>query len=96
MKRGPFTILFVAINISFLFLQIYKYSCWNEALYARQECEAKKKALLAQKNALLHKQCMLKDPQAIKQFARQNLGMEPMHIQQVKTLQDSHAQPSAA
>lgn len=92
MKRRSFILIVVLLNLSFVFLQIYKYSQWAQETYFKQQQEKKRGELVKKRELLLKELCMLKDPAAIKKHAAEKLGMQKVRINQVKSIQVGHEQ----
>jgi len=86
MKRRGFLIFALFLNIGFVFLHIYKYSCWAQETYHKQQQEKEKNRLLRKKETLSRELCMLKDPTYVKRYAMNKLGMQKIRLNQIKRL----------
>jgi len=92
MKRHSFILLVIVLNLSFVFLQIYKYSQWAQETYFKQQQEKRKGELVKKRELLLKELCTLKDPVIIKKYAAEKLGMQKIRLNQVKSIQVNHEQ----
>jgi len=86
MKRLTFIVLFVGINIFFIFLQIHKQSLLKEISYQNQKKKIELDTLLQQKDTLTHQLQALKSPGFIKEYATNNLNMKPVKLSQIKLM----------
>lgn len=86
MKRSVFISLFVGIQFVLVTLQVYKHSKHTQMLYDKQKHEAYKINLLAKKQQLTQELYACKDRTIIKQYAINNLHMEPVRLSQIKKI----------
>lgn len=83
-------IAFVSITaIIFIFLLIYKQSWITQLLYEQQQLISTKQDLQKEFETLNAQLYQLKNPHAVYQYARNNLGMKPIAITQAKTIRQS-------
>jgi len=86
MKKGPFIILFVSVNLFFLFFQINKQSRLVKLSFEQQRLEKTKSDLLDQKQKIKHELFRVQQTDNIKKYACHELGMEKMKLSQVKQI----------
>lgn len=84
MKRNTFLLIFVSLNILFIFLQIFKQSYIIKLSYEKQRNEKLRNSLLAKKASLTEQLYILKNQSTIKQFATDTLGMKPIRLNQIR------------
>jgi len=91
MKRLTFIVLFVGVNVLFIFLQIDKKSKITDLSYQNQRKQREIDLLLHQKESLTNQLQSLKNPTAVKEYASKQLNMKKIKLSQIKlmTNQDS-------
>lgn len=89
MKKTGFILIFISTHVTFVFLQIHQYSHLINNSYQKQKTEKMKEQLLQKKQALTHQLYALHNKTAIKNFAQNQLKMEPIDMQQIKKLECS-------
>ena len=89
MKRKTFIGLFITVHILFIAFQIDKQSRLVKLTYQKQRNDTEKQKLLARKQELTVELYNLKQPQAIKQYAQNNLNMKPLDIKKIKRIEQS-------
>lgn len=89
MKKKTFIVLFLAVHVLFIALQIDKQSRMVKLSYTRQKKEQTLKALSNKKQALINKLYALKNKQKIKTYAQTHLKMKPLKIKQVQRIPDN-------
>ncbi len=86
MKKKTFIVLFLAVHVLFIALQIDKQSRMVKLSYTKQKEEQTLKTLLNKKQALINKIYMLKNKNEIKTYAQSHLKMKPLKIKQVQRI----------
>lgn len=86
LKRNIFVILFISVNILFIFLQIHKQSTFIKLSYENQRLEKEKQQLVHKKEELTQKLYELQDPSEIKKFASNDLNMQKIKLNQIKKI----------
>ena len=86
MKRSLFITVFIAAHLFFVFFQIHQHSQIIKLSYRKQKNELTLKKLTQQKLDLTQQLYVLKNKSAIKDFAQQELAMQPINIGQIKKL----------
>ena len=86
MKRSPFILIVVGVNLFFVFFLIYKNSRIVELSFQKQQQEKVKITLLKEKDRLQQQLCVVQNRTAIQQFAKNELKMEKISAKQIKTL----------
>ena len=86
MKRTLFIPIFIAAHVVFVFLQIHQYSKIIKISYEKQKNEQHVENLLKKQQSLTHTFNALQNKSAIKQFAQQQLHMQPVSLKQIKKL----------
>lgn len=89
MKKKTFVVLFLAVHVLFIALQIDKQSRMVKLSYTRQKKEQTIKTLSNKKQALINKLCTLRNKQKIKTYAHTHLKMKPLKIKQVQRIPDN-------
>lgn len=79
MKKNAFIFFFCAVQLFLVFFYIFKESQIIKLSYEKQKYEHLKKELLERKKNLIHELHMLKNKQAIKEYAEKN-GMVPLTL----------------
>jgi cell division protein FtsL len=87
MHKKTFIILFIAIHIGFIFLQIHKQSYLVELSYQKQKNEKIKQELVEKRNNLQQQWYVLQNRATIKNYAQEKLGMKKISLHQIKQLQ---------
>ena len=85
-KKYTFLYLFIALNICFIFLYVYKNNSIIALSFEKQKEEKYKDALKEKKNKLLQQLCLMQNKNHVKQFAQNELKMEPISLKQIRTL----------
>lgn len=93
MKKKSFIVLFLAVHVIFIVLQIDKQSKMVKLSYTKQKEEQVRKALSNKKQALINRLYALRNKQKIKTYAQTHLKMKPLKIKQVQRIPD-HGQHS--
>ncbi|TET06935.1 hypothetical protein E3J79_00480 [Candidatus Dependentiae bacterium] len=88
MKRLTFIVLFVGINILFIFLQIHKQSQITKVSYQNQRKKMELDTLIQQKEAVTNQLQVLKNPASVKKYATNRLNMKKTRLNQIKLLAD--------
>jgi len=87
MKKMPlFVTVFICINVLFIFLQVYKSSQIMKQSYRNQKNETTKAHLIQKKQTLTQQLYAAKNRSNIKKFAKNNLNMQTVKLNQVKKL----------
>ena len=89
MKRKTFIGLFITTHILFIAFQIDKQSRLIKLSYEKQRYETEKQKFLALKQNLTIKLYHMKQPGKIKQFAQNELHMNPLNIKNIKRILQS-------
>lgn len=84
MKRIHFFPLFILIQIGIIFLLIYRQSTLIGLSYQKQKNELLLSQLAEQHKEFIHTFEKIKNPLAIKEYARQKLGMVPVRLSHIK------------
>lgn len=83
-KNNLFIYVFIAINLLFIFLQIYKQSNFVKLSYKKQRLEKEKDLLIQKKDNLNQKFLELKNPNLVKNSVTQNMKMKKIGINQIR------------
>jgi hypothetical protein len=86
MKRPIFIFVFIACNIGMILLQIKNHTNIVQLQYRKQRNEKIKEELSQKKAAALRSLYALKNPATIKKFATEELNMQKICLQQIKTV----------
>lgn len=86
MKRPPFILAAIGVNLFLIFFLIYKNSRIVALTFHKQQQERTKIALLKEHERLQQKLCVVQNKAAIKQFAENELTMEKINAQHIKSL----------
>jgi len=76
-------IVFVVINLIFIFLQIHKQSQFVKLSYARQRLEKEKDQLIRQRNELVHQIYLQQSRKNVQKYAQDQLGMRETSVAQI-------------
>ncbi len=87
MKRGMFITIFIFSHLLFFVLQIDKQSRLIKLSYTKQTYEQELKILKAHKQKLSNQLHEFQNHQKIKAFAKNELGMHPLFLKNLKHLQ---------
>ena len=87
MNKSTLIILFITVHISFIFLQIYKHTAFIKTAYQKQKYEQLIDALTQKKEERTQALYALKNKTRIQQYAQEQLHMQPISLQQIKTVQ---------
>jgi cell division protein FtsL len=85
-RTKKYLTFFVFINILFVFLLIYKQSCFTKTSYDQQILEQQRKDLLEEEMLLTRELYELKNPKKINEYATKKLGMKKMGLRQAKKI----------
>lgn len=85
-KKHFFLVLFIAVNIMFVFLLIYKQSLSTHLFYKQQLLDKEIEKLTTQKQELTHALYEQKNKNNILDYATTNLGMQKVTLKQIKKL----------
>ena len=77
------TILFISVNLLFIFLQIHKQSQFIKFSYSSQRLEKEYEQLDKQRNELVHQIYLQQGNKNIKKYASQHLGMSNTKVTQI-------------
>ena len=86
MKCTPFMATVIATHVIFILAHIYRHSQFVGQSFRRQKNERQLEALVHRKQELASQLCMLKDRNAVKEYAQHALKMQPIALTQVKKL----------
>lgn len=86
MKKESFIFLFIAVNLFFIFFQIYKNSKIIKVSFEKQRNEKLKEELINHKITLSQQLCALQNKAEIKQYAVDTLQMEKIKLHNLKKL----------
>ena len=86
MKQSRFLTIFVVTHVAFILLQIHKHTQIVRHSYKKQEYEQQLVALNEKKEHLTHHLAALKSHEAIQQFAKKELNMEPIKLHHIKKI----------
>jgi len=89
MKKAVFFTIFISAQVTFVFLQIHQYSQMIKVSYKKQKNEKLKSSLAQRKQELTHQLYALHNKSGIKEFAINELKLEPINLNQIKKLSDS-------
>jgi cell division protein FtsL len=85
-RKQTFIIFFVIFHLGFIILQIDKQSSFIKNSYKKQRLEQEQELLHDRIQTLKQQLAELHNPETIKQFARDTLGMQPINRAQLKKL----------
>ena len=83
MKKKPFIILFITVQILGMVLYIHHRTRLVRQTYKKQQNETLVSTLQQKKQDLLHHLYALRDPATITAFAQQKLQMDTVHLSQI-------------
>lgn len=86
MKKIPFGLIFIIINVLFVFLLLYQKNKIVALSYEGQELEQQLQQEQDETLALNHELMELKNPKRIYQIATNQLGMVPVQLSQIERL----------
>ena len=86
MKKGSILTTFIAIHISFIFLQIHKHMQFIKQSFEKQKNERLFAQLIKEKQALANQLHTLQNKNDIKQFAQEHLHMKSVSLKQMKRI----------
>lgn len=86
MKKTTFAAIFFSTHIFFVLLIIHKQNIFISLSYEKQKKEKFREELAEKKKLLTHQCHALANPTVIKEFAKNNLHMEPIALAQVRKL----------
>lgn len=84
MVKKTFLFTVIGAHLLFVFLLIHKSSQFIKESYQHQKLELIKNELLHSKEQLTNTLYACQDPVAIKKFAQETLGMQPIKISQIR------------
>lgn len=76
-------VIFVTINLLFIFLQIHKQSQFVKLSYSRQRLEKEQEQLIRQRNDLVHQIYLQQDRKHVQKYASDKLGMSKTGVGQI-------------
>lgn len=76
-------LVFILINLAFIFLQIHKQSRFVQLSYARQRLEKEREQLNKQYNELIHKIYVQQSRKHVQKYAKEHLGMRNTGVNQI-------------
>ncbi|HBR70963.1 TPA: hypothetical protein DIC20_01495 [Candidatus Dependentiae bacterium] len=85
-RTKKYIVLFIFINIIFIFLLIYKQSLFTKASYEQQILEQQRNELREEEMTFTQQFYQLKNPKKINEYATKKLGMKKMSLQQAKKI----------
>ena len=86
MNSRKLLMLFIGIHLCLPILHIHKHSQVVKYSYTKQKLERELDTLHKKREQLVLHLHELKSPNSIRQFAKNNLGMSPVSLQQIKKL----------
>lgn len=86
MKKKLNFVIFITLQIILVVGHIHQRSLFVHELYQGQRIKSTKHELGHKKQELSTRLCTYKNPDAIKQFATQQLSMRPIALSQIKTV----------
>ena len=86
MKKYIFITLFIVLHLFFITLQIHKQSLFIKSSYEKQRLEQKRKQLYTRKQELEQRVAELHNLDRVKQFAQEQLNLQPIERKQIKKL----------
>ena len=86
MKKKLSMLIFITLQILLVVGHIHQRSLFVRELYQEQRINSTKHDLERQKQELCARLYTCKNPDAIKQFATQQLSMRPITLSQIKTV----------
>ena len=90
MKRKLFFIIFVMVNLFFIFFHIHKQSQIIKLSYEKQKHEKQKTKLTEQKQSIMQALQEARNRLAIKAYALKELNMKPISLDQIKNTEKNH------
>ena len=84
-QKSRFLIVFIAANVTMIFLIIYKHALFNKLSYKNQTLENEYRQLESQRESLKQELSKLEHPSRIKKFAREQ-GMQDLSIKQISKI----------
>lgn len=81
--NGLILSIFIGINLTFVFLQIYKQSQFVKLSYHRQRVEKELIQFNKQREDLVHKLHLKQSSKSVKKYANKNLGMQNTKVAQI-------------
>jgi len=86
MKKATFISLFIITHLFFIFFQINKHNQIIKLSYNKQKYENEIKALTQKKQELTQQLCHLQKCSTVQEFAKDELKMSKVKLNQVKKL----------
>jgi cell division protein FtsL len=86
LSRHSFTLVFVSVNIIFVFLLIYRKSYLVNLNYQKQRLEYQLQVFKKERDIAEHNFFILKNPNRVQKYAVSKLGMQKVKIDQLKKL----------
>jgi hypothetical protein len=86
MKKKTSVALFIGSQLLFATLSIHKHTLLTKLSYQKQSAQEGLKKLHAQKELVASKLCDVQNPKRVKQFAQEELGMQPLSLKKIKRL----------
>ncbi len=94
MKKRTFITLFISVHLIFICALIDKQSRLTKLSYQKQASEQKLKKLKIKKQELTNKLLGFQNHQKIKEYATNELKMNPLFLKNIKKLSDTPHSPS--
>ncbi len=86
MHKKAFLFTVLGTQLLFVFLLIHKSSQFIKESYKKQKLDVTKNELAHTKEQYTNQRYALKNPAQIKKFAQEQLGMQPIKINQIKRI----------
>lgn len=86
MKRFSFLTLFICAQIVMIIMHVHKNNKRIQQTYLTQKEEKLKSSLLVKRQELIEQLYTISDRTRVKEFAQQELAMEPVQLKQVKKI----------
>lgn len=86
MKRFSFLTLFIGAQICMIMLHVHKNNTRIAQTYLTQKKENLKNNLLIERQELIEQLYLISDRSRVKEFAEQELAMEPVQLKQIKKI----------
>jgi cell division protein FtsL len=91
MRKSPFILVVIGVNLFFVFFLVYKNSHIVELSFQKQQLEKNKALLLKEKDRLQQQLCVVQNKKTIKKFAKKELAMKKINPKQIKSLPETAA-----
>lgn len=90
MNQKAFSVIFVLVNLFFIFFLVFKNSRIVELTFSKQKREKEKIALIKHKEQIEQKLLLAQSRGAIKEYANNYLGMDRIKLKDIKQLPQAH------